>query len=78
MKRSTSTAFDGDPTTFFSNQFRQVNKDCWHQHLGHPHHQILDHLHSKKFTSFDSHSKSFEVNLYKLSKGKVMQITILA
>lgn len=46
--------------TFFSNQFRHVNKDCWHQRLGHPH-QILEHLHSKKFISFNSHFKSFEV-----------------
>ena len=40
---------DKDPTALFSNRFRQVNKQCWHQRLGHPHQKIIDYLHSQKF-----------------------------
>ena len=40
---------DKDPTGLFSKRFRQVNKQCWHQFLGHPHQRIIDYLHSQKF-----------------------------
>ena len=42
---------------FFSSQFERVDNECWHQHLGHPHQRVVDHLHIKKFISLDLKNK---------------------
>ena len=49
---------DGFNTTiFFSSRFKHVDNECWHQHLGHPHQRVVDHLRMKKFISLDLKNK---------------------
>ena len=51
-------SMDGFNTAiFFSSQFRRVDNECWHQHLGHPHQRVVDHLCMKKFISLDLKNK---------------------
>jgi transposase InsO family protein len=54
-------ALDGGPAVFFSHRFRRINREGWHQRLGHPQQRIVDHLRHRKLISFDSKNKTSKI-----------------
>ena len=61
---------------FFSSRFRRVDNECWHQHLGHPHQRIVDHLRIKKFISLELKNK-FPTICTSCQTGKSCRIPFL-